>query len=321
MTDVKIKNLTQEDVSKEVVLKGQISWIEKTSDKNARKYITVTINDGTGTMYANVFTRGDKGIYDEVKAIPQNSKCRICGKVREVKTGEDGFNSLDLTKIEITQAPVKKVADKTVQNKEIAAILKNITNPGYKKLIVSVMNSIDKNAFYVIPASERHYVYQGGLVDHIIRTAKIADAILDAYEGTLKLDKEFLLTAILLFRVGKTKTLEWTNGSAKMTEDGEFFEDSLITLDIVKSALNNIAEIDDYKKKLLLHVIAASKNKSVYGAVTIPKSVEPFLIYHIEMISLWLENFEAAEDKRIDNENIIYGPNGQVYILTDRKEN
>lgn len=317
--DKKIKNLSKEDIGQEIVLKSQVTWQEKVSNKNARKYITVTINDGTGIMYANVFVN-DKGIYDEVKEIPQNSKCRIVGKVSSLKIGEDGFNSLDITKIEVTGTPVKKVADRKIQNKELASILNMIKNSGYKKLIKAVMANIDKDAFYVIPASERHYVYQGGLVDHIIRTAKFAEAIIDAYDGILKVDKEFLLTAILLFRVGKTKTLEWNNGAAKMTEDGEFFEDSLITLDIVKNVLDSIEEISDYKKKLLLHVIAASKNKSVYGAVTIPKSVEPFLIYHIEMLSLWFENFEAAEDKRIDNENIIYGPNGQVYILSEKRD-
>lgn len=320
MKDVKVKNLTNEDLNTEVVLKGEVTYQEKVSNKNARKYITVTINDGTGIIYSNLFLNNNKEVYEAIKEISQKSRCRIIGKITELKNGDTGFNSIDITKIEVVKEPTIKVADSKKQSKELSKILKQIKNPAYRTLITNVMKEIDMKNFYSIPASEKHYVYKGGLIDHIIRTAKLANAIIDAYDGTLNLDKDFMLTSIMLFRIGKTKTLTFENGSAKITDDGEFFEDSLITFDIVKRCLDKIDEISDYDKKLFLHVIAASKNKSIYGALTIPKTVSPFLLYHIEMISLWLENFEAAEDKRIDNENIVYGPNNQVYILSEKSE-
>ena len=302
--DKKVKDLTKTDIGKELVVKGEITYQEKVS-KNGKKFISAIINDGTDIIYTNVFS--DDKIFAEVNDIKQKSRVRAIGKVLAVKDTDSKFNSFDLTKIEVKEEPKEKIADNKGQRKALREIMKQINHPGYKKLITAVMKMVDN-------------VYQGGLVDHIIRTAKIASAIIDSYEGKLNLNKEFMLTAILLFRVGKTKTLTLKDGGAKLTEDGEFFEDSLITLDIVKQCLDKIDEISPYEKKLLLHMIAASKNKSIYGALTIPKAVSPFLLYHIEMISLWLENFEAAEEKRIDNENIIYGPSGQVYILS-KKEN
>lgn len=315
--DKKVKDLTKTDIGKELVVKGEITYQEKVS-KNGKKFISAIINDGTDIIYTNVFS--DDKIFAEVNDIKQKSRVRAIGKVLAVKDTDSKFNSFDLTKIEVKEEPKEKIADNKSQRKALREIMKQINHPGYKKLITAVMKMVDNEAFYTVPVSDRHYVYQGGLVDHIIRTAKIASAIIDSYEGKLNLNKEFMLTAILLFRVGKTKTLTLKDGGAKLTEDGEFFEDSLITLDIVKQCLDKIDEISPYEKKLLLHMIAASKNKSIYGALTIPKAVSPFLLYHIEMISLWLENFEAAEEKRIDNENIIYGPSGQVYILS-KKEN
>lgn len=314
----KIKNLSINDIGKEAVIKGEIQYSEKISKKGSR-YISAIINDGSDIIYANIFSR-NTALYDAVLGIKNKSRVRVVGKIEAVKSTDSKFNSIDVSKIELIEAPVVKAAKKDVQRKELANIMKEIKNKAYKKLIVDVMKNVDNDAYYTVPVSDRHYVYQGGLVDHIIRTAKLASAIIDAYDGKLELNKEFMLTAILLFRVGKTKTLTFADGSTKLTEDGEFFEDSLITLEIVKECLDKNNGISDYEKKLLLHMIAASKNKSIYGALTIPKTVSPFLLYHIEMISLWLENFEAAEEKRIDNENIIYGPSGQVYILSAKAD-
>lgn len=316
MDNIKIKELAKTAVGKEFTLKGEIKVSEKVSSNNGNKYLSVEINDGTGVIYDNIFD--DRGkLYDEVKNLDNAGRYEITGKIRSVREGTKGFNAIIISKIDLIKGSIKITKDKKELSDEFKKIFKTITNKAYRDLITKCFKEIEQDIFYTVPVSENHYLYKGGLADHIIRTNEIINSIVDSYKGGLNYDKDLLTTATLLFRIGKTKTLKWEKGRAQLTEEGVLFEDSSITHDIVAKCLQG-STLNDAQKMCLLHTIDASKYKPEYGALAEPKTKEAFLLYYAEMLSLNEAKFQNLKDKVLDEDNnIIYGPNHSVLYMTE----
>lgn len=315
--DIKIKDLKSTNIGKEVVLKGDIKTTNKVSN-NGTKYISFSLNDGTGEIWDNIFKDKNKEMYEAIEFLDNGKRYRAVGTIREVREGNQGFNGINLLKVE--EIETKKAVKKTTNevNVRLKQLFKEIKHPGYKQLINDVFKKVDLKLLYSIPVSENHYVYEGGLADHIIRTSEIINSITSTYNGNLDFNKDLLFTSVILFRVGKTRTLSWANGKATLTEDGVLFEDSSITHDIVSECLINNDKLNKLEKNCLLHIIDASKYRPEYGALAEPKTKEAFLLYYAEMISLNEAKFSRLKEKNIDEDNnIIYAPNHKVYFLTE----
>lgn len=318
MKDIKIKDLKSEDIGSKIVIKGAIK-VSNNSAKNGSKYISIAINDGTGEIWDNIFKDKKETLYNTIDSLEKNGRYRVVGNVRSVKEGNSGFNGMNIEKIELIENSIPKVKDVKESKAEFSKIYKTIQNKELKKLITEVYKDINMNLFYTIPVSENHYVYEGGLADHIIRTNEIIRAIVGSYKGNLDFDMDLLTTATLLFRVGKTKTINWINGKAQLTKEGVLFEDSSITHDIVAKHLNE-SNLDNEVKMCLLHMIDASKYLPEYGALAEPKTKEAFLLYYAEMLSLNEAKFAHLKASVLDEGNpVIYAPNRKVYYMTEKK--
>ena len=189
MDNIKIKELAKTAVGKEFTLKGEIKVSEKVSSNNGNKYLSVEINDGTGVIYDNIFD--DRGkLYDEVKNLDNAGRYEITGKIRSVREGTKGFNAIIISKIDLIKGSIKITKDKKELSDEFKKIFKTITNKAYRDLITKCFKEIEQDIFYTVPVSENHYLYKGGLADHIIRTNEIINSIVDSYKGGLNYDKD-----------------------------------------------------------------------------------------------------------------------------------
>lgn len=316
MKDVRIKDLQKADIGKKVVIKGIIKTVDKTSN-NGGKYLSISINDGSGEIWDNIFKDKNQELYETLTSLDNSGKYRVVGNVRSVKEGTSGFNGLNIEKIELIEGSIKEPISTDSIKEQLKNIFKQINNAEYRKLISAVYKEIDLDLLYKIPVSENHYVYEGGLASHIIRTNEIINSIIGSYKGNLNFNSDLLITAVLIFRVGKTKTLNWNNGKAELTESGVLFEDSSITHDIVSRCLQK-SKISEEEKMCLLHMIDASKYKPEYGALAEPKTKEAFLLYYAEMLSLNEAKFARLKEQNIsEDNNIIYAPSHKVYYMTE----
>lgn len=315
---MKIKELTKQNIGKNVKLTGEINITEKTSN-NGNKYLAVVINDGTEEIYDNIFFDKKEALFNELKPLNNAGRYNIEGTVRSVKEGTNGFYGINISKVELVPGSIKEPRNKKEIAKEFSKLFKSISNKAYRDLINCCYKEVDLDLLYTVPVSENHYVYEGGLSDHIIRTNEIINSIIGSYKGELNFNKDLLTTACLLFRIGKTKTLNWkANNKAELTDIGVLFEDSSITHDIVNKCLEKATGISETEKLCLLHTIDASKYKPEYGALAEPKTKEAYLLYYAEMLSLNEAKFTNLKNKLLDeSNNVIFAPGHKVFYMTE----
>ncbi|MFB0504997.1 MAG: HDIG domain-containing metalloprotein [Candidatus Bathyarchaeia archaeon] len=127
-------------------------------------------------------------------------------------------------------------------------------------------------SFELTPAGiARHHSYPGGLLDHVISTAKVASALCDCIEEVYhgKVDRDQVISGVLLHDLYKTIIYEeWEAGTYRVTPLAERVDHlSLIVSEMVRRGF----PLD------LIHIVGAHHGEA--GAIK-PKTVEA-LVCHL----------------------------------------
>ena len=127
-------------------------------------------------------------------------------------------------------------------------------------------------SFKLTPAGiARHHSYPGGLLDHVISTAKVASALCDCIEEVYhgKVDRDQVISGVLLHDLYKTIIYEeWDDGAYRVTPLAERVDHlSLIVSEMVRRGF----PLD------LIHIVGAHHGEA--GAIK-PKTVEA-LVCHL----------------------------------------
>ena len=176
--------------------------------KNGNTFLTVDLGDRTGSFGTSVFADGPA--FPVFKAAHEGDIVRLEGKL-------DYFQdrlSPKLTRAEPV-SPEELAADPSLLDAlvertpedpeqlwaEFGGHLAAIAHPELRATVQAVFDEIG-NAFRTAPAAiAMHHAYRGGLLEHTVRMARAARALLPLYP---EVDASLALAGVLLHDIGKT---------------------------------------------------------------------------------------------------------------------
>jgi 3'-5' exoribonuclease len=131
-----------------------------------------------------------------------------------------------------------------------------------------------------------HHAYIGGLLEHTLTMAKIADYLAEIYPFV---NRDLLLSGVLLHDMGKTKEYAFD-------DEFGFTEDGRLVGHIVRAALlieNAAAELDFPEEKLqqLLHLILSHHGSHEWGSPVVPKTLEAVLLHQVDLLDSRVQGF------------------------------
>jgi len=131
-----------------------------------------------------------------------------------------------------------------------------------------------------------HHAYIGGLLEHTLTMAKIANYLAEIYPFV---NKDLLLSGVLLHDMGKTK--EYAFG-----DEFGFTEDGRLIGHIVRAALlieKAAADLDFPEEKLqqLLHLILSHHGTNEWGSPVVPKTLEAVLLHQVDLLDSRVQGF------------------------------
>ena len=131
-----------------------------------------------------------------------------------------------------------------------------------------------------------HHAYIGGLLEHTLTMAKIADYLAEIYPFV---NRDLLLSGVLLHDMGKTKEYAFD-------DEFGFTEDGRLVGHIVRAALlieNAAAELDFPEEKLqqLLHLILSHHGSHEWGSPVVPKTIEAVLLHQVDLLDSRVQGF------------------------------
>lgn len=129
-------------------------------------------------------------------------------------------------------------------------------------------------------AKSMHHAYIGGLLEHTLSMALLADRIVGHYSGV---NRDLLLVGVILHDVGKVRELDYAH-RIDYTDEGRFLSHIVIGIEMVEAKIRTIENFPSKTAMLIKHMIVSHHGVREYGSPEPPKTVEAVLLNYIDEI-------------------------------------
>jgi 3'-5' exoribonuclease len=135
-------------------------------------------------------------------------------------------------------------------------------------------------------ARTMHHAYIGGLLEHSLAMARLADYLAGFYPHV---DRDLLISGALLHDMGKTEEYAF-NDEFGHTEDGRLVGHIVRAIVMVELAA---AELDFPQDNLrrLVHLLASHHGTLEWGSPVVPKTIEAVLLHQIDLLDSRVQGF------------------------------
>ncbi len=279
--------------------------------RNGGKFLGMVFKDKTGEIggilwnnaaaVAKLFELGDVvNVQGSVTSYQGRLQVRV-DQVLPLREGE--FDLSDLSY-------VPETLDKTLT--EFIQIMRSVKNEWLARLIDSFLSDeAFMNAFAEAAAGKKwHHAYTGGLAQHCLELAKLADAVCTIFPGV---DRDMLLTGILVHDIGKIAEMSHVI-YVDYTTPGKLLGHLAIGADMVQERIRAIEGFPETMRLQVLHCVLSHHGELANGSPVVPKTVEAMALHHIDNLGAQLDAFN-----RIVEEAKLRGQDWSEYIgLIDR---
>ncbi|MDR3629695.1 MAG: HD domain-containing protein [Desulfocapsaceae bacterium] len=264
--------------------------------KAGKPYLILTVADRSGEISGPV--------WDNAQAMAE--KCQAGGFIRLSGQVQSYRDKLQL-KVDTAERlepeevdPADFVAASTKNVAEMAEalqlIVRSVQNPFIKKLLGRFFNKGDLwVAFQSAPAAKGiHHAYVGGLLEHCLSMARLADFLAGHYSGV---DRSLLLAGALLHDIGKLKELEAEMGLIEYTPEGRLKGHLVIGSEMVASEAAGIRDFPPETLIQIQHLILSHHGRQEFGSPAVPMTVEAFLLSQIDDMDAKMNLMEQLRRK------------------------
>ena len=204
-------------------------------------------------------------------------------------------------------------------------LLNTISDPKLKVLVSCFMNdqALVDDLCSAPAGVKAHHAYVGGLLEHIVSMAEVANKMCDHYQNV---DRELLLIGVLLHDLGKVRELGW-DPTLVYTDEGQLLGHMNIAVEILNDKLLQARgemggdEFDPEVVLRLKHMILSHHGQLAFGSPRVPMTPEAMLLHHIDNIDAKLHEFERMieDDMNKDAAWTPYNPRIERKLFKGRK--
>jgi 3'-5' exoribonuclease len=268
--------------------------------KNGKPYLTLKLMDRSGEMEGRVWDRAD----ELAAQFERDDFIRVAGKA-SVYMGKMQLIIQELTRLEegvVELADFLPVAarpgDEMVA--ELRQRVASFTDPHLRALLEAFLaDPVFLAAYSRAPAAKAmHHVYLGGLLEHSLAVATLADDICRRYPG---LNRDLLVAGALLHDVGKISELRYAR-SFDYTDVGKLIGHIVIGVEIVEEKLRSLPGFPLELAILLKHLLLSHHGQYEFGSPKRPKTLEAVILNFIDDLDSKINGVRTHLDKEADNE-------------------
>ena len=172
------------------------------------------------------------------------------------------------------------------------SLIDSIQNDVYRKLVIGMLSYVGDKFFTFPAASKIHHGWKGGLSDHSLSMAILADELCKHYP---QLDRDLLVSAALIHDVGKTAELSGPV-TTEYTLEGKL-EGHISLANAWLSEVSEKLGVQEREETVLMHhMILSHHGKMEYGSPVVPMIIEAEALYLIDNMDARLTSLKMALD-------------------------
>ena len=258
-----------------------IKNVKEGETRAGKPYLVLTVMDKSGEVSGPV--------WDNVVALREIC---VAGEVVQLTGSVQSYrDSLQLRIDEINQVARQDIdlahfypaspRDIEQMAGELQGLVHSVDHPLLKKLLNSFFKKGEGwHQFQQAPAAKGiHHAYIGGLLEHSLSVAKLADFLAQHYVGV---DRSLLLAGALLHDIGKLQELQMDSGLVDYTVAGRLKGHLVIGSEMIAQAAGKIGDFPDELLQQLQHLILSHHGRQEFGSPTVPMTVEALVLSFVD---------------------------------------
>ncbi len=291
---------------------------QQRTTKTNKPYLNLILGDKTGQLEGRVWEITDPRIAkdfergDIVKARGSASRFddRIQMKIDQLRKATAG----EVDKADMLPSTTYDVADLW---RQLLGNIDSFTNPDLKRLLATLLSDPAlAQAYREAPAAKQlHHAWLGGLLEHVISLLTLASRVASHYPI---LDRDLLMTGVILHDIGKVRELSWEIGF-EYTVEGSLLGHIQIGTALAERTMDSLPDFPPKLKLLVLHMILSHHGKLEFGSPKLPMIPEALALSFIDDLDAKMQAVQGEFDKCIREGK---GPDeltGKVWSLDQRQ--
>ncbi len=263
-----------------------IQDVSQRTTKDGRPFLLLTLSDKTGAC-GGVFWDVPPAVNAWIRA---GKVASVTGRVTNYKDAVQITATMMLPEKEPNMADYLASSGRSQSEMlaELRQLIASLKEPWQGLTAHLLLEEGFLSTFAETPAAKgMHHAYIGGLLEHTVSMAKVADMLAEHYPIV---DRDLLLAGTLLHDMGKVR--EYTiQGEFGFTEDGRLLGHIVRAMLMVETAVANTSLLTDDQSRQLLHLIASHHGKQEWGSPVEPKTIEAVLLHQIDLLDSRMQGF------------------------------
>jgi 3'-5' exoribonuclease len=291
---------------------------QQRTTKNGKPYLNLILGDKTGQLEGRVWEVGDPRIAkdfergDIVKARGSASRFedRLQMKIDQLRVALAG----ETDRMDMLPSTTYDVAGLW---KQLESFVDGLANPHLKQLLKTMLDDPAlAHAYREAPAAKQlHHAWLGGLLEHVVSLLALADRVTPHYP---MLDRDLIVTGIILHDIGKVRELSWEVGF-EYTIEGSLLGHIQMGVALTEKTIDSLPDFPPRLKTLVLHMILSHHGKLEFGSPKLPMIPEALVLNFLDDLDAKMQAV-AGEFEKSAREG--KGPNeltNKVWALDQRQ--
>ena len=291
---------------------------QQRTTKQNKPYLSLTLGDKTGPIEGRVWELGDpriakdfeRGDMVKVRGSVSRYDDRAQVKVDQLRKALDG----EADKMDMLPATTCDVA---VLWTALEAVVASITNPHLKRLLEALVSDpAIAQAYRLAPAARQlHHAWLGGLLEHVVSLLGLADRVASHYP---MLDRDLLVTGVILHDIGKIRELSWDTGF-DYTVEGVLLGHIQMGVDLVEKTIDGLPGFPDRLRTLVLHLILSHHGKLEFGSPKLPMIPEALVLNFLDDLDAKMQAMASEFEKSAREGRAPDEMTGKAWALDQRQ--
>lgn len=183
---------------------------------------------------------------------------------------------------------------------ELETIIASFKNPHLKGLLVAFFADPDiRQRYRIAPAAKTiHHGWLSGLLEHVLSMCKLADFTASHYPIV---DRELLLTGVILHDIGKIHELTYQRGFG-YSDEGQLLGHIIIAMRMLDEKIRLVDGFPVNLRILVEHMVVSHHGQLDYGSPKVPMFAEAMLLHHLDNLDSKMETVRGAleRDKQLE---------------------
>jgi 3'-5' exoribonuclease len=263
------------------------------TDKNGNYYLDLLIGDKSGDMICRKF----RATNEEIERAITGNILRIKGMVKEYN-GSKNLNAIAIEvpheelDFEATDFVAAAPIPPDIMLEEIKNFIKKIKDKDIKSLVIEIYKISKDKLMYYPAAKSNHHAVKSGLLFHMLRMLKSAEALSQVYEN---LNMDYLYAGILLHDICKLDEMDADEQGVvgDYTMEGKLLGHIIMGIKQIEKTAERL-DIERETVVLLEHMILSHHYHPEYGSPKKPMFLEAELLHYLDILDARIYDFQNA---------------------------